>query len=268
MMKCLVLTLMACVLLATSPQAGSVDDPDKEEADVTIALTMLDVNDTNLGLSWKIVNGSDHDIWICAPGPFDTYMAKDNQTLVIRRRFDLPISDDIIVERPWTIKGRYLRLLPGQEHTESVSLDLPIGFDRLFEVEPGNAERAGRLDLEIGFYDEDLRNLILRIVEMADKFNCTGSAPGDREIYGRYFGGLWIAGRFNSSSYQYFRDSVNSTGEEILVPPLEPVRLGEQVLQLSVDGVSIPYKSNYPPLTSQASKSTEAGRMSKSLVQR
>jgi hypothetical protein len=249
---------MTIIVVLVSAAFGDVL-ADEQNSDVSIIITKFQVNDQTLELGWKIINNTDHDVWICetmntnAQLPkFETFIAQDAETLMIRRRFDLPLA--VSLERP--IGGRYIRLGSGQEHTDSISLNLPVDPRYLFEVELGNAGRAGSLALEIVFFDEDLQSMILRIVEMADKLNCTWKALGDLEIYGRFFGGLWIAGHFNGSAYPYFRESVNSGGDEILMPNMGRARLGEQVLQLKVDGVSIIYRSNYPPLTGQGLKST------------
>jgi hypothetical protein len=239
------LALILCVPLAIPSQAESGEDPeDEEERGVTIVLTTLDMNDTKLDLHWKIKNASDHDVWICLRD-FERYMAKDNQTLVIRSRFDLPIGG-VILEKG--LRARYIHLSPGQVRIGSLSLDLPISPKVFLEAEIGNAIHAKRIALEIGFYDEDLRALILQIAESAEKLGCTGSIVGGLEIHGRYFAGLWIAGAYNDNLFPYFKESVENGGEEIVMPHMGQARVGEQVLRLTVDGVSIPYEANWPPL--------------------
>ena len=249
----LIMALTLCVFLARCTHAESADDLDHdEESAVTIELTKLDVNDTTLELSYKIKNNTDHDVWICDSintrylSAFETFLAKDAETLLIRKRFDLPIDRGVVRDPPF-LRGRYVRLPPGQERTESVSLTIPVGRYREFEgeeVEQTNAEYARRLILEIGFYNEDLPGMILHIVELAEKLSCAGGvlSDNDLEIYGRFFGGLVIASFFNSSSWSSFRESVNEGGEEILMPHMELVRMDEQVLRIEVDGVHIPYE--------------------------
>jgi len=64
--RVLIITLTICVLLASYTQSDNMEDPNnKEIKDVAIILTNLDVNDTTLGLSYKIKNNTDHDVWIC-----------------------------------------------------------------------------------------------------------------------------------------------------------------------------------------------------------
>ena len=230
------------------------DEPSQsqtEPAGVTTILTKLDVNDTNLKMDFKIINNTDHDLWLC-DNYVDVFMETDNKILVIRTRYNLS-NEGIIWEFPFP-RFRYSRLRPGNEKIESISLSFPVKPHALFKTSRGNAEYAKRLAIEIGYYDEDLRKLILNIVEMAEKLNCDGSAispwePNSTlELYYRFFGGIEIAGFFNSEGSTYFSDSVMSDSDEIIAPYLKQTLHGEKVLRIEIDNVSIPYESNYPPL--------------------
>jgi hypothetical protein len=234
--------LAICVLFVRYIQADISDELYEErEANVTTVLTKFDVNDTNLKIGIKIINNTDHDIWLCDKY-VDTFMDTDNRTLVLRRRYNLS-NEGIIWEFPFP-RFRYSRLHPNQEKVKSISLSFP----------------AKRLVVEIGYHDEDLRALILNIVEIAERLNCDGSAispwePNSTlEIFHRFFGGVEIAGLFNSEGSTYFRDSVTAGDDEIITPYLKQALNGEKVLRIEIDNVSIPYKSNYPPLTGQADK--------------
>jgi len=126
--KILILTLILWISLTMCPQVECGQNG-KEEAGVTIELTKLDVNDTTLDLSYKIKNNSDHEVWICddvdfylTSIDFEVYLSEDEQTLLIRRRFDVPT----IVYWPIWPYGRYVLLRSGQERTESLSLDVPV----------------------------------------------------------------------------------------------------------------------------------------------
>jgi hypothetical protein len=129
-------------------------------------------------MDYKIINNTDHDVWICesmkiiGARDFDSYIAKDTKTLVIRKRSDLRIEG--IIESP--INSRYVRLHPGEERSFNMSESLPFYTQALLEAEvadnPHAFRKAGCIALEIGFYDEDLRGLILKIVELAEKLNC------------------------------------------------------------------------------------------------
>ena len=268
----LILVLIMFVLLARCPQAkcgqdnGDSTDPN-DLGMVSIVLTKMDVNDTTLELSWKIKNNTDHDVWVCDKYPmdFELFMEKDAKTLVLRRRYNLS-KEGVLWEFPFP-RFQYSRLRPDQEKVESFSLTVPITPWTLFNSSRGNAESANRLAIEIGFYNEDLPELILNIVETAEKLNCDTSLyspvfppvdPNDNstELSRRFFGGVFIARFFNLESFTYFRDSVKSGGDEIITPYLWQTLNGERTLRITVDGVSIPYKSNYPPLTDRGVRRT------------
>ena len=261
----LLLALTICICYPRYLQAENADDSNNEEGKiVTIELAKLDVNDHNLDLSWKITNNTDHDVWICAnlnteyPAFYEYFLDEDTKTLVLRRRSDLPMSIAIAMNYP-PLRSRYVRLGSGQEKVEFISLAVPVQPYRISEGEYGNAEYAKRLVLEIGFFNEDLPGLILQIVELAEKLNCDlrVGLGDDLEICNRFFGGRNIAQAFNhllGFSESVMSASVNG---EFTIHYMGPILNGEQILRITVDGVSIPYKSNYPLLTGQEGKSTK-----------
>jgi hypothetical protein len=261
----LFLFLIASILLGQVTRAESTDALDIEEDNaVNIVLTKLDVNDTKFELSWKIINNTDHDVWICDrlfPGDFfEWFLDTDDKTLIIRRRFDLPQGQG------WEHLPRayYVRLRPGQEKVDSISLTVPIREHTVFGPLLGHGQSATRMALEIGFYDEDLPGLILEIVEMAELLNCdvrspangSGIVPTDRvrELRRRFFGGQFIARAFYGESFAYFRDSITSGGDEVIIPYLSQTLNGEQTLRTEVDGFSIPLNRKLPPSVTQAGK--------------
>ncbi|MHC4169945.1 MAG: hypothetical protein ACYSWQ_23600, partial [Planctomycetota bacterium] len=248
-------------------QAQGAHDPNgTQEPAVTIALTKLDVNDTELKLSWKIKNNTDHEVWICdslsrtSPSIFEQFTDEDARTLVMRRRYGLPVRNVPGGERN-NPASRYVRLLARQEKAESISIALPVTRVRHFPGEYGNAEYAERLVLEIGFYDESLPGLIIDIVELARHLNIDLGVDYygfSEDVRYRFFGGSIIALHFNSDFG--FGPNVRSadTGGEMWMPHFYKVRMGEKVLRIEVDNVSIPYESHYPPLLSHEAKSTES----------
>jgi len=266
------MVLLACVLLAKYPRAESADVMIAEEDTIVkVVLTKLDVNDQTLEVGLKIINNTGHDVWVCnglgySDGSicyFGRFMDKDTKTLVLRRRYDLTLR--------WLERGaiprnfRYLRLRPGQEKVESHSFTLPVRPLSVFLLSPkGYAGSAQSLAIEIGFYDEDLRALILGVVDMAERIGYDDSTLSEvarsdsQSLYYRFFGGFTIARSFKNEDIIYFRDSVTSDGDEILTPPMHQALNGEQVLRLEVDNVSIPYESDYPPLTGQAGKGSKS----------
>ncbi len=257
----LIMTLPLCVVLALCTRADSGDVLTAEEdAIVKIILTKLVVDDQKFEMGWKIINNTDHEVWICDSN-VEWFMDRDNETLVIRMRYNIS-NAGMIWEIPFP-RFRYSRLRPGEQKVDSISLGVPVTWSLLFKASLGNAEHARRVALEIGFYDEDLRALILDIVNVAERLNCDGSAisfpepESTRQAYYRFFGGMKIAQFFNSEYYTRFRDSVTSGGDEIVAPYFRQALHGERVVRIEVDNVSIPYESKYPPLTSQGAKSTK-----------
>ena len=257
-----IIALGICVMFAPYAQAENINDPNVKDTTVKIVLNKFEVTDLNLELSWKIINHTDHDVWICDRiihgDSYDRFLDSDKETLMIRKRFDLPPG------QKWEHLPRayYVRLRSGQEIVDSISLLVPIEPYTWFNPLLGNAEYARRVTLEIGFYDEDLPGLILEIVGLAEKLSCDSSDislldPNTNvELYHRYFGGVTIEKYFNSESFVFFRNSIMSGGDEIIIPYLWQALKGEQILRLEIDNVSIPYESNYPPLTSKNVKKT------------
>lgn len=178
--KSLILTLTLCALIGGYQQVQYGQDEgdlqDQNDVDpIVIALTRLDVNDLildvndqpldvndqTLELSYKIKNDSEHDIWICKDIKIyetgydeEVYLDDDDETLVIRRRIDVPTY---VV---WMFQpvSTYLRLSVGEDWAEALSLNLPVHSVRLFK--PKWPERgikyARRLVVEIGYYTKDL----------------------------------------------------------------------------------------------------------------
>jgi hypothetical protein len=239
----LILVSILFVLLSRCTQAEALNDLDSEkEISMTIALTKLDVNDQSLELSSKIKNASDHEVWICDRVDFghrfEVYMAKDDQTLMIRRRFAVPTV--LLYYIP--PEGQYVRLRPDEERTESLSLMVPVQQDLVFSVGVGTAKYATRVVLEVGFYDEDLPELIRSILEGAEKLGGATTNIGDYDtsLIARYFEGVLIADYFGGLSgfeEYYFKDS----SEQLRIPYMHQVLGSEQVLSITIDGVSIPY---------------------------
>jgi len=131
------------------------------EATPVIALTMLDVNDQTLRLRYKIMNRSDHNIWVCEgvdtagkpdPNGSEVYVDNDARSFGIAKRIEAPLQVQYV--RPPDIEGRYVRLAPGQERIQSLSLALPVKRRTLLTARGPDIEYATRLLLKIGSYDE------------------------------------------------------------------------------------------------------------------
>ena len=126
-----------------------------------MALTTLDVNDQTLRLRYKIMNRSDHDIWVCEgvdttgkpdPNGSEVYVDNDACSLVIAKRIEAPMQ--VYYVRPPDIEGRYVRLAPGQERIQSLSLAIPAQRHTLVTSSGLDVEYATRLLLKVGSYDE------------------------------------------------------------------------------------------------------------------
>jgi hypothetical protein len=240
------------------------DSTDPNYSDkVSIELAKLDVNDTTLELGWKIKNNTDHDVWICDSvskhGNSEIYLAEDAQTLVIRKRLD--ISPE--VEWAAIPIGRYVNLYPGQEYTEFLSCALPVRPALVFIPEQSNAESAERLVIEIGFYDQDLPDLIRSIIEVVERFGCDNVELEDYEsdIMRHYFKGLLIKGRFGG--LEYFDELHQDVSEQFITTYTDQL-LGEQILRIEVDGVHIPYEEVEVPVEDATAAKGDEGKLSKS----
>jgi len=263
----LLIFLIICTLLTKSIQAEDANNIEiNQDSAVAIELTKLDVNDTTLELGYKIKNNTDHDVWICdsvsTHSKSERYLAEDAQTLVIRKRLD--ISPEVV----WAAIpiGRYVRLQPAQEYSESLSYALPLRPAFTYIGERANAESAKRLVLEIGFYDQDLPGLIRSIIEVVERLSCAKVELEDYEsdIMRHYFKGLLIRGRFGG--LEHFDES-HPDGSEQFITAYTDQLLGEQILQISVDGLYIPYEDNYPPLENQdANEPSESQDVEQSAV--
>jgi hypothetical protein len=129
-----------------------------------IALTAFDVNDQTLTLRYKIINRSDHDIWVCEGvrnrrQEFDgtdseIYMDLDARTLVIARWIEAPMQVKYV--RPPDFEGRYVRVRAGQERIQTLSLAVPVNRRSFFTSRGPSVDYATRLLLRVGFYEKDL----------------------------------------------------------------------------------------------------------------
>ena len=240
------MTLVFLVILVQFSQAGNDNDIEYEEINtVTINITNFDVNDTSLKIGWEIINNTNHDVWICDSldymrgNNFETFIDADSNTLLIRRRLDVPTS------AIWRLipSGRYILLRPGENRTESIELDLPVQSKFIY-TDPGLTEVAKHtrsIALEIGFYNEDLPAMVRTILQEADKFDGTNFG-GNQDIKKDYFRGLLVRSRLGS--LQAF-DKVNEDpyGEgKVLIRYSYQALTGEKVLRVLIDGVSIPYE--------------------------
>jgi hypothetical protein len=242
----LILTLSLFVLLAKCPQAecgqDSGDLPDQNDVEpVMIALTRLDVNDYApdandqsvdvndqildvneqgldvndqiLELVYRIMNRSSHDIWVCNSMGF---IEDSSEVYLAEDGLTLMIRKrlDVPTYVMWykTPVGRYVRLRAGEDLYQTLSLTLPVRHNWVFVPRP---EKPGIvyarcLVLDIGYHAKDLPRMVML-------------------------------------SEQRYPDP--NMVEEVVMNYEDPAREGEHVLQITVDGVFIPYEDVWAEYT-------------------
>jgi hypothetical protein len=231
-----------CNMASHAQPAGTGSSPELSQASgVTMEITELDVNDSTLTLSYNIVNGTDRDAWVCSSSasfePFEVFLTSEKQTLLIRKRLDVPST---AMWRPPGPVGTYVRIAPGASLADSVRIAVPVSPRFLYASRDTTAlaRTVTRLALEIGYYDADLPLIIRNIIAVADK---SGLAIHDVPwgILDTYFRGVRVRavlGDFdsvNKDPYGQGRVSIRYSGQALT---------DEKVLRVDVNNVSIPYK--------------------------
>lgn len=229
-----------CDMACHAGQADDVNSPvDGREAAVTIELTKLEVTDTSLEFSYKIRNHSGHDVWVCSEvssAPFEVFLTHDTQTLLIRKRLDVPCN--AIWARP-PAPGKYICLGPAEDRQDTLRIDLPV-MPRFMYASQGMEVvtcTVRRLLLEIGYYDEDLPALIRRILEVADQFNAQAWSlhPDVRETY---FRGLSV--RSALLGFDLIDKDPYAEGYVYIYYSRQALT-GEKTLRMEINGIAIPY---------------------------
>jgi len=213
-------------------------DVTKEWSEITIIPKALNVGNKFFELQYEIRNGSDKDIWICNEVDidnschFEAYLAEDRQTLMLRRRLDVPIVG-ILREQP---RGLYMRLRAGQSQTESLLLSLPVRPIPVFTFRgrTNDTVYVKRLTLEIGYYRGDLPAMVLRLLEGEEDAIREGRNNNLSSLR-PYFGGV---SDFNAANEDL---NFGNRDEHIVIPWSDQILKGERLLQLGLDGFRIPY---------------------------
>jgi len=217
----------------------------KKGEGVIIVLTRLETNGNALALSYEIRNDSTSDVWLCIGRPesgvgTEVFMRDDGRTLSLRRRLNVPT----LVMSPVMALRKYIRFRPGTVRKESVEVNLPVLPYRLLQ----HASRLEGLQhvtclvVEIGYYEGNLPETIRAIMGNSAKGAGVNTSVYPPDLK-KWFG-----------SASYFFDELNQdvdTNEEIIVPYTALKFTGEHVLQITVDGVWIPYvegKESRPPI--------------------
>jgi hypothetical protein len=245
-----ILKVLAICCLCNMASHAQPADPVNSSAEnkgsaATIELTKLEVTDSSLALSYKIENGSTHEVWVCsevvrARIPFEMFLTHDRQTLLIRKRLAVPCY--AVWHRP-PDPGMYVRISPGAAQPESVRIDLPASptFFYASQTREGTAQTVRRLVLEIGYYDEDLPALVHSICAVADQFSADGwklyTSQVDPNMWHAYFRGLSVGSAL--SDFDVVNKDPASKGYVYVNYSYEA--LAEKVLRMEINGVAIPY---------------------------
>jgi hypothetical protein len=230
--------LVLCNTASHAGQTGGASDPNGGKVTTaTIELTKLDVNDSFLKLSYKIRNNSDHDVWACSSPsskPFEIFLTQDRQTLLIRKRLNVPANREWYAGAP---AGTYIRLRPGDDRAESLLVDLPVKPEFTYALRGTEevAQTVRRLAIEIGYYDEDLPALVRSILDVAGKFSFGPRGWAEPWIIDTYFPGLLVHPLLETNKDPY------GQGFVYIVYSNQGL-IGEKVLRIDANGVSIPYK--------------------------
>jgi hypothetical protein len=204
----------------------------------TIIVTKLDVTDEVLKLSYEIRNTSEHDIWVCEGTTsgyknFEVDMVADGQTLLIRRRSDVPMSG---FGEPPTY--RYVGMSENFTQKESLLLSLPVRPRRVLLGGRRSAkviEYAKRLVIEIGFYSGDLPGMIVGMLEEAEK----DPQKKHEDDIGYPTDAIgWLS---SSVYFNRINEGVLDRDEQVVVVWTNQTLKGEQVIRTAVDNLRIPY---------------------------
>jgi len=222
-------TLLICVLLSISSKAIS-----KDNAGVpTISVTKLDLTYKTL-ISYEIRNNSNQDIWICdsiAQGfNFEAFLDEDGQTLVIRKRLDVPTSI------MWAMRpiGKYVRLVPGKKQTESLLISVPVYPINVYTSKKYSysVAKATRMSIEIGYYVGNLPKMYLDMLQVHE--NPTDDRSKIQNMR------LGAAAGFNRMN-----ESLRRRDDEVRIQYTYQEFKGEKVLATTISDLNILYKETW-----------------------
>jgi hypothetical protein len=234
--------LSICIMFLNGTQAKSDNNADAP----TITTIKLNIIDESFELRYEIRNRSDKDIWICKEvdidnsRQFESYLAEDRQTLVIRRRLDVPIVG-IFRDQP---RGRYMRLRAGQIQTESLLLSLPVRRITVFNSRghTNYTVYVKRLILEIGYYCGDLPAMVLHLLE-GEEGAIREGRNNNLDSLRKYLGSVSY---FNAANEDL---NFESRDEQVIIPWSNQTLNGERLLQLELNGLHLPYSSGVQRFT-------------------
>jgi formylglycine-generating enzyme required for sulfatase activity len=153
------------LLGAGRPGASGVPERNVAVPGVVITLGGLRITNEALELRCELRNDSPHDIWVYSsglngsdilmPANAQLFMGRDDETVVVLRRMNVPEHAVIHGMPQW---ASYSRLPAGRSRPESLSVRLPVNADSSYFAQGfyGALDRevvtATRLAFEIGYY--------------------------------------------------------------------------------------------------------------------
>ena len=245
----MIVALSLCILPATLTQAetNSGSDVNTKVTAVTIVLTNVNLTEKILELSYQIKNDSGQDIWLYESSSldynnnFEVAMAEEGQTLLIRRRLDVPITG-FPVEQPF---GRYIRIPKSGSRKRSLLLLLPVRSHRVLLARRRTSkviQYAKCLVIEIGFYSGDLPGMIVDMLEEAER------DPKKKHVNDWGYPIDAIGWLDSSVHFNRINEGVQDRGEQLVIPWTNQTLKGEQVLRTTADDLHIPYIEDPAPL--------------------
>jgi hypothetical protein len=235
------------VPVAQARDPAAADPTRAKNADgVTITITKLEVNDTRLELSYEMRNTAEHEIWVCNDVVFENpcdaeiYFSEDSELVTIRRRLDVP-ARAIWSQPP---RGKYVRLGARETRRESWSVEVPLQSESVFELHSDRVPdslHVSRLAIEVGYYDGDLPEMILGMMEEAQEAlgPSKASIPPILETFGDTLG------------FNYSRERLRNREEEIVIVYTHQKLTGEKTARTVANGLRIPCQKRQNLTTEQ-----------------
>ncbi|MCF7973369.1 MAG: hypothetical protein K9N55_06110 [Phycisphaerae bacterium] len=221
-----------------------------------IVLKKFEITETTIDVVYEIRNETDHEIWICdglMEGQYsDSYyeVSRDAaaQRLVVKKHINIPVIG--LVDWYFPPFGVYQRLPAGEKHLSSFSRSLPL---HRYSSSWTGSETPEIVDLTgmviyVHYYNGDLPGLIRSLLTDADRF--IGKLPSDwhdspdTERILEYFPGLVLKYYFGSEGLELFNENYSEdirNGKLSMAYYKYEFLKDEEVLKLTVDGVSIPF---------------------------
>ena len=221
-----------CVFVTFAEEEAS--NKKATEGNIMISLVKFEVNDKHLELHYIIHNEGDSDIWLCTDVDVqltdEDYMSHErwignkDHTLFIRRMYDVPLMNYL----PGLPAAEYTRIGKGQKRQEKINIPIPIESRCLFVSEGKGASEVNctSVSLKLGYYQE---NLPQKVVTLLSK----KKVEGEESIHD-HIGSLEDFSELNSE--------IVNKDDMVIIPYNNQFLKGEKSLDITINGVLIPYK--------------------------